>query len=305
VLHDGREVVLKIQYPEIARLIRVDLATVRWLAKRIPIPESFVDASELMDELTHSLALELDFEHEAEATERIRKAFAGDDRVRVPHVYPEYTSGKLIVQEYLAGLPVTDLEGLREHGVDLPALAERVASVFTAMIFGQGLFHADPHPGNLLVLPGGVLGLVDFGLAAELPENFGPSMATMITKTWAGDSDAALEAARDLGFNIDELNPALLSEIVARTMSGRSPGSSPRQTRGRSPERRRHGRAERERLNRLAEGGEKLVIPPYFALVGRTVMLLGGLFHSLAPDEKLMERMLRQALIQYAAGSRT
>ncbi|MEE9280819.1 MAG: AarF/UbiB family protein, partial [Myxococcota bacterium] len=108
VLHDGSKVVLKVQYPEIARLVRVDWAVVKRLAPWIPLPSSVVDASALLDEVAHFVELELDFEREAKSTERLRKAFEGDERVRVPRVYPEYSSRKLLVLEYLDGLPLTD-----------------------------------------------------------------------------------------------------------------------------------------------------------------------------------------------------
>ena len=306
VLHDGRAVALKIQYPEVARLVRVDLATVKRLVRHVPIRSSIVDASALLDETTHFLELELDFVREGDSTERVRKAFEGDDRVRIPRVYRELTSRKLLVLEYLEGLPVTDLAQLRASGVDLPAYADRVANLYTEMIFEHGFFHGDPHPGNLLVMPDGVVGLVDFGLAKELPPRFVPAMVSLIARSSSGDAEGALEAARELGFNLDELNPALLDELVARTLAGRGTDlSRPRPERPRVDpgQRRDRGRRALERLEKLAEGGEKLRIPPHFALVGRTIMLLSGLFHSLAPGERLMERTLRRALLPHAAAA--
>ena len=308
VLHDGSQVVLKVQYPEIARLVRVDSFVAQRLAPWVPLPSSVVDASALLDEVVHFVEIELDFEREAESTERLRKIFEDDERVRLPRVYSAHCSRKLLVLEYLDGVPLTDHEGLRASGVDLRAFAERVASLYTSMIFERGFFHGDPHPGNLLALPGGVVGLVDFGLAKELPADFGPQMARMMARSYMGDSQGALEAARDLGFNLEELSPELLDEIVSRTMSGQGvghPQTPARPTVERRPpgERRRRARAEGERLNRLAEGGEKLVIPSHFALVGRTVMLLAGLFHSLAPGERLMERTMRRALLPYTGAS--
>jgi ubiquinone biosynthesis protein len=309
VLHDGSEVVLKVQYPEVARLVRIDLATVKQFAKRVPLPSTIVDASQLLDELTHFLELELDFERESESTERMRKLFVDDERIRVPRVYTEYTSRKLLVLEYLDGLPVTDLEALRTSGVDLRAFGEAIAALYSEMIFERGFFHGDPHPGNLLVLPGGVVGLVDFGLAKELPHDFGPGMARMFARSYSGDAEGALEAARELGFNLDELSPELLDELVRGIMSGRGTDlseSAPRRQR-RGPRRGGRGahRQERERLNRLAEAGEKLIIPPHFALVGRTVMLLSGLLQSLAPGERLMETTMRRALLTHAAAAFT
>ena len=319
-LKDGSEVVLKVQYPEIAALVRADLTSVRRLSKRWMPKSNLFDGQGIIDETSHFLELELDFSREAESTERIRKTFASDPRVRVPRVYAEHTTKRLLVLEFLDGLPLTDPERLKKAGVDQRAFVENVATIYAKMIFEDGFFHGDPHPGNLLVLEDGVIGLLDFGLAKELPDRFGPSMAAMIAKSMTGDTKGALEAAQALGFNIDELSPKLLELLAQRTLGGDAgrrqpqrrergearessdaePGQRRRRRRRPSREQREKARARREELELLAEDGEPLRVPPHFALVGRTVMLLEGLSHRLAPGEKIVQRTLRKAIAPYA-----
>ena len=306
-LKDGHDVVLKIQYPEIASLVRVDLATLMHVGQRlIRRFGTVIDSASLLEELSHFLELELDFTREAASTARVAKAFEGNERIRIPRVYTEHSSRKLLVLEYLPGTPLTDRERLASEGADLPELARVIADAYAAMIFEHGFFHGDPHPGNLLRLPDGTLGLLDFGLSKELPERFGSWTAALIVRGLGGDKDGALEAARALGFNIDTLTPELLAELTEQATGRRAPRPAPvRRTAAMREERRTNAARQRSRMRKLAEGGEPLRIPPHFALIGRTMMLLNGLSEHLAPGQRIVQQRLRAALIPYAAGVAT
>lgn len=311
ILKTGETVAVKIQYPEIEKLIRIDLALVTRIAKRMSRRfDSFVDTEGLLSETTHFLELELDFEREADSTERIRKAFEGDPRIRVPRVYREWSSRKLLVLEYLDGTALTDLDLLQQQGADLTEFARTIAQLYATMIFEHGFFHGDPHPGNLLLLPNNVVGLLDFGLAKELPDRFGPSMAALIFKGYSGDKEGALEAARALGFNIDELSPQLLSELLDQAMGNRSIPAAQQSTPasgGARVSRRQRNRAEamrrRQHLQALAKDGPKLQIPHHFALIGRTMTLLNGLSDRLAPGKRVVQQTLREAIAASAFSS--
>jgi ubiquinone biosynthesis protein len=301
-LLSGAEVVLKIQYPEIARLVRIDLGSMRRIGTRFDRRfGGIVSGADVIEEMAHFLGLELDFTCEAASTERIRKAFEGDERIRVPQVHAQHSSRTLLVLEYLEGTPLTDTDRLRKVEADLPAFARRIAELYAAMIFELGFFHGDPHPGNLLLLPNNVVGLLDFGLAKELPDKFGSWMAALIVRGVRGDREGALEAARALGFNIDELSPALLADIVEQAMGRRpTPEASTRAEPAPWRERRAARNREQARLRKLAEGGERLQIPHHFALIGRTMALLNGLSERLAPGQRVMQQTMREVLAPYA-----
>src|SRR6185312_1241693 len=115
---------------------------------------------------------------------------------------------------YLEGIKVTDLERLAAAGHDLAEVARRIGRVYARMIFEQGFFQADPHPGNLLVLPGTVIGLLDFGLAKELPPGFGAAVAEMLTRGLAGDVPGAVAAARRAGFDIRDDQATALPALL-------------------------------------------------------------------------------------------
>ena len=312
-LHDGGDVVIKVQYPEVAKLVQSDLIGLKQISKRLLKRTKLIDATGVVDEMNHFLNLELDFCIEAESTERVRCAFEGDNRVRVPHVYSKYTDRKLLVLEYFDGIPLTDIERMRNEGIDLNQFAKTMGDVYATMFFDHCFFHGDPHPGNLMAMPGGVIGMLDFGLAKELPDQFGMHMASMIGKTFSGDTDGALEAAHALGFNLDELNPALLEKIVNETIGGAVSANAAwqrgeratweRESRGMpSREEIKQYRAQRAEYERLVEGGEAIRIPHHFALIGRAMGLLQGISDRLVPGEDVIpKRLLSRAMIPQSA----
>jgi ubiquinone biosynthesis protein len=204
----------------------------------------------------------------------VRANFAGDATIVVPKVYTELSTGKLLVLEFLSGTALSKSELLRERGVDLRAVASRVASLYATMIFSHGFFHGDPHPGNIFVLDDGRLGLLDFGLAKELPPGFGASAARMIASAMAGNAPAAIEAARAIGFVIDDaLAPELLG--LVRTLLGdyRNAG---------------------QLLQHMQQG--KLEIPSHFTLIIRVLVILSGVSHTLVPGERVIGAALGAAL---------
>src|SRR5205085_3665791 len=136
-----------------------------------------------------------EFDREARSTERVRAAFEGATGVRVPHVYTELSTDTLLVLEYVEGKPLTDIDALRDAGIDLRGVGVAVADLYATMIFEHGFFHGDPHPGNLLVAPDGkTIVLLDFGLAKELPPGFADGAAAMIVKGMSGDMPGAIAA---------------------------------------------------------------------------------------------------------------
>jgi len=275
VLRDGEEVAVKIQYPDIARLARIDLASLRRAMRVAALLQPNFDLRSIVEEVAHLVSLELDFELEASATERVRLAFAGDAGVRVPRVHHQYSTPRLLVLEYLHGLRIADVDGLRAAGHDPRAIAAEVGRLYGTMIFHHGFFQGDPHPGNLLVLPGGVIGLLDFGLAKELPPGFGPTAADMLASALAGDGQRALAAARELGFDIRGDRPEVVLSLLATLMGGELDEGGLRDLLGQSP----------------VKG-----IPSHFGLIARVMLLLNGLSHRLAPGERVIQAALLQAL---------
>ncbi|MEE8558124.1 MAG: AarF/UbiB family protein, partial [Myxococcota bacterium] len=173
-LLDGREVAVKVQYPDIAHIVQTDLASVRrvaWVYQKFdPQP---LELLPLLDELSRHLALELDFEREVQSAERIRGFFEKDAHVRIPRFHKAFCTRRVITMEFLDGVKVTDTEGLRRANVDPAEVIQGLMTIYTRMIMAYGFFQADPHPGNIFIRPGPEFILLDFGLAKELPKGFG------------------------------------------------------------------------------------------------------------------------------------
>ena len=167
----GEAVVLKIQKPGIRAKIDSDLRLLRHLA-RLAVDNSAelrrYRPLELIREFERSLGRELDFTTEARSADRIRKNLRRINWVTVPRVYWQYTSATLSVQELVEGIPARHLEKLDAAGIDRPLIARRGATIAWKMALEDGFFHADPHPGNFLIMPGNRIGMLDYGMVGKL-----------------------------------------------------------------------------------------------------------------------------------------
>lgn len=274
-LRDGSDVVIKVQYPEAHRIIPVDLRMLRRVAALVQRMQSSIDIRSLVGEITRFVELELDFRREAASTQRLGAILGRRTDVRVPRIYDEFTRDRLIVMEYLDGIQVTQVAALRAAGHKPSDVARRIGGLYGAMLFEYGFFHGDPHPGNLLVLPDGRIGLLDFGLCKELPANFATLVAEMMVSALIGDSEAALAAASLLSFDIEHIRPDSLRSLMLSVMGDSDADADLASVLGTT------------RIRR---------IPDDFALVLRTMLLLNGLSHRLAPGRRLIQDELLKRL---------
>ncbi|PPD19142.1 MAG: ubiquinone biosynthesis protein UbiB [Methylomonas sp.] len=172
-LNDGTEVVLKIRRPGLRKTIEADLRLLQRVAEiaEAEIPElRRFHPQDIIRQFNQSLRRELDLAAECRNAERIAANLADDDAIKIPKVYWQWTGEKLNVQEYIQGIPGRDLETVDALGLDRKLLAERGARVIMKMIMEHGLFHADPHPGNVFYLYDNRIAFIDFGMVGRLTE---------------------------------------------------------------------------------------------------------------------------------------
>ncbi|MGH7960266.1 MAG: ABC1 kinase family protein [Candidatus Binatia bacterium] len=201
-LHDGRRVAVKVQYPGIAALVDLDLRNVAFFVEWLAYLEPRYDFRFILKELRRYIPLELDFIHEGRNAEAVSRNFTdrGSDDVVVPRIYWEYTTSCLLVMEFMDGIKVTEVAALRQAGIDTRMVAQKLTEAYLQQILLDGLFHADPHPGNLLVQPGPRLVFLDFGLTKDLPPEFPAEMARLTTAIVMQDADGIVASFRRLGF---------------------------------------------------------------------------------------------------------
>jgi predicted unusual protein kinase regulating ubiquinone biosynthesis (AarF/ABC1/UbiB family) len=227
VTHEGDEVAVKVQRPDLVHVISLDLALVRRLTvviERFPRLSRGQPWVDLVDEFGTKLFEELDYIHEAYLTEQFRADVEEMAGIYAPHVYREFTSRRVLTTEYIAGIKVIDKVALEAAGVDIHYLLSQGVRANLKQLFEHGLFHADPHPGNLLVLPeDGTLVFIDFGMMGIINEDQKERMVEIFVDVINRRPENLKENLVALGFlrpdvRWDELIP--LANELFRTIFG-------------------------------------------------------------------------------------
>jgi predicted unusual protein kinase regulating ubiquinone biosynthesis (AarF/ABC1/UbiB family) len=171
VLRTGQTVAVKVQRPNISKSIDFDIAVLRRIARRLeryPNLIRGVDWQGTLDEFQSTVHEEMDYEQETRNAEIFRKNFERWKEVYVPRLYPVFCTRRLIVMEFIDGLKVTDIDELQRAGRDPHDVVKLLARTYLKQLLEDGFFHADPHPGNLRVMPDGRLAFFDFGMVGRL-----------------------------------------------------------------------------------------------------------------------------------------
>ena len=233
-LRDGSEVVVKVQRPGIENTIAVDLEILAHLAGLMEEHLEEVQGhrpTAVVREFARSLSREIDFSIELLNIQRFARQFEGNETIHVPAVYPKLSGERILVMEYINGIKAGDIEGLRRAGHDLGKLARRGANLVMEQIFVHGFFHADPHPGNILVMAGDVVCFIDFGQMGRLSLDDREEFTDLVLNLVAGDEHKVTagvlrltiqhgevdrkELARDLGDLMDQYLYRPLGDLAA------------------------------------------------------------------------------------------
>lgn len=197
LLPDGRPVALKIRRPGIEKTVQADLDILRNLSqlaeRRLPILAPY-QLTVLASEFERSIRRELDLDTERRTMERCQRQLRKLPFVHVPEVYPEFSTTRVLCMEFIAGVEVTDLSGLRRLGIAPELVAKRGARILLTQIFRTGFFHADPHPGNLRVLPGGVVVPLDYGMFGQIDARTRERIADLLASMLQQDTRGVLRA---------------------------------------------------------------------------------------------------------------
>jgi ubiquinone biosynthesis protein len=201
LLRDGQEVVIKVRRPGVVDQVEEDLEILRNLASAASRRWEFAkryDILGLVQEFAMTLRGELDYIREGQNAERFSENFADDPSVRIPRVYWETTTSRVLTLERIRGVKASDLSGLDHCGIDRPALAKRGTQAILKMVFEHGFFHGDPHPGNFFVEPDGRFGLIDFGMVGAVDEKTQDYLANLILALTKQDYDRLVQTLMEL-----------------------------------------------------------------------------------------------------------
>lgn len=190
VLNDGTRVVVKVQRPGIAAVIRDDIDILYFLAELLIkyMPESRVyNPTAMVDEFIRTLELETNFIVEANNIRRFGENFKNDPTIKIPRVYFEYSGREVLVLEELQGIPLSSKRALEQEGVDRGNVMRAGIRAYFKMVFKDGIFHGDLHAGNLFILPDSRLGLIDFGIVGRLSRRTQDAIANLFVALYSED----------------------------------------------------------------------------------------------------------------------
>jgi len=218
--HDGTKVAVKILYPRIREIIRVDMRVLGLVIKVYKWFFPFGNIEHVHEALVDLLRRETDYIHEAACMERMAKNFAGEEDLLFPSVIKELTTKEILTMTYMEGIKITKFAEYERRGIDRTKVATRLVQSFYKQLFMDRFFHADPHPGNFLVQPGKRDGdgpkivVLDFGAISEVGPNLVEGLLEILQSVFSGDGSMALRGFRKMGFVSEEGNRELLEQTV-------------------------------------------------------------------------------------------
>ncbi len=291
-LHDGRDVAVKVQYPEIEEVVDVDLRNLRLLARVAGRLLRDYDFTSIVDELSETAPRELDFINEGHNAEKSAANFANQADILVPKIYWEHTTKRVLVMEFMEGFKITDLAAMSAAGIKPNAIVRLLSESYLRQILTHGFFHADPHPGNLFIQPGPKLVIVDFGLAKQLSPTFLRGFIRLNLAMTTADRSGLAQAFRDLGFRTRRDDDAVFDALGETMITRLSRNGELNRDRPQLWEL-------QERMMRVFRENPIVRVPGEFLYVGRVLGLLSGLSAQLGADIDLMA-VLREQLPQTA-----
>lgn len=278
-LHNGQRVAVKVQRPGLREQITLDLYIVRniaaWLNSNIGLIRS--DLVALIDELGSRVFEEMDYLNEASNAEKFRELHQQNPRIAVPHIYREATSRRVLTMEWIDGVKLTNLEAVRDLGIDPDDMVSVGVNCSLQQLLEHGFFHADPHPGNLLALSDGRLCYLDFGMMSEVSRESRTGLIQAVVHLVNRNFGKLSKDFVSLGFlaedvNLEPIVPAFETVFSQALEAGVS---------------RMDFKAVTDDLSGVMYKFP-FRVPPYYALIIRSLVTLEGIALSVDPNFKIL-----------------
>jgi predicted unusual protein kinase regulating ubiquinone biosynthesis (AarF/ABC1/UbiB family) len=273
---DGEAVAVKVRRPGIEDLVAADLRVIRW---SLPVLLYFIGEARafslenLADEFDRTIRQEMDYDREATMLEEIRANFEGDDEVAIPAVIESHSGPRVLTMEYIRGTKINDVEQLDAMGVDRHELAVNLQRAYLQMLLEDGVFHADPHPGNLAVCEDGTIVFYDFGMSGRVDEFVQSKIIDFYVAVANRDIDGILDALIEMGTLSPDADRATMGKVMELAIED---------ARGED--------IETYRVQQIVSQVEDTIyefplrLPPNLALVLRVATVVEGVCVTLDPD---------------------
>ncbi len=205
-LIEGDEVIVKVMRPGIEKIIEIDLSILmsmaRFAEKHIKESKAF-NVIGSVEEFSRIIRQELDYIHEAQNADRFYLNFAGSTTVRIPRIYWKYTTKHVLTMEFLEGIKILDFTQLEAEGLDRKVISTNLANAYLKMIFEDGFYHADPHPGNILVSKEEAIIFLDFGMAGHIDHVLRENLVNIMIAIERDDIDLLIDSIVEMGLISD------------------------------------------------------------------------------------------------------
>lgn len=307
-LADGTHVAVKVQHRNIDEIVRLDLKTIRRIMQIVSwfVPVQGLDA--YYHQVRSMIAEELDFQREAQNITRIADNFVRDPSVRFPRPVSGYCTSRVMTTSFLPGVKIGDVAALDARGIDRKALARKVVQVFCQQIFIDGIYHADPHPGNMLVADDGALILLDFGAVAELSPQMREGIPEFLEGVIRRDTEQLIKAMRKMGFlsraDAPDVSEKVIEFFHQRFQDEVKLDSFNLKDIKLDPQKGIESLVDLRKMNiGLKELSGAFHVPRDWVLLERTILLLTGLCTQLDPELSPME-VIRPYLQDFVLGNR-
>ncbi len=279
ILKNGVKVAIKVQRPHIQSILKTDFRTLAiilcFVDHFVPSPKGFINFKVLFKEIKQVIERELDYTKELQTLEVFKERFKNMDGIEVPKVYPEYSTAKVLVMEWVDGVKISDIDSLQS--IDRKRLAQNLIEIFLPQWLEPGMFHADPHPGNVLVSKEGKIILLDFGMVGEISKkdakNFQGLIESILTKNYSKTVDCLLE----LGFLLPETDHRMMQNLLEELMSFELS-----QLKEINPF------AIKREMNDIVQA-LPIQVPTRFVFLGRSFVAIEGIILNLIPEEEILD----------------
>ncbi|SDJ74728.1 ABC1 kinase family protein [Salimicrobium halophilum] len=221
-LHDGTPVAVKVQRYRVREIFQTDFKAMRvvfWMLNRFTIFGKKADLPSLYKEVVAVMSNELDFTMELENGNYFRKRFEDHSNVYIPEYFTEFSTGRVLVMEWVEGARITDISFLKRHNLDRERLARTLFDLCVEQFVNAGMFHADPHAGNIMVKEDGTVVILDFGMVGKVKREDVDAIRSMIEGFIMDDYDRVVDSLRDMDFLLDDADTEAMKKMMRRLLS--------------------------------------------------------------------------------------